>query len=186
MSINFLEFTCFSEKDPGGYTEKPTFYDHIWPYILSHIGEFECVYLFLNHYLSDHFEKEKWKTKISENIYNIGPLSNFSEKALEEIGMRSYDAGHLGVLYQIPASSNTLLDLIDLWPYEGQLIANSDDLGLKDSEIIELKKFTESIDKESFLMAFGHDADPMYLFGNNDMLLKLSITAKDKFNKPKA
>lgn len=55
-----------------------------------------------------------------------------------------------------------------------------DDLGLKRDETLELAQFIESINDSKIIAGFGHETEPLYVFGSSNTLQNLFYQANNR------
>ena len=168
---------------PHGYYDEPDFLEDVWPFFLENSSEFESVYLFKNSYFGGQrywqrrFGKQlgvTLKGRSEPQIIDLGPMTSLSPPLLDDLRHRSFYGGHLNVLYRTNTQGSLIARLCEFWPSPGTLNDKFENLGLANIERDFLLDFLSSVSEQHFLAAFGHDADPLYVFGNLRVLTRLA------------
>ena len=183
----YLKFTIFCGP-PQGYYDKPDFLKHVWPFLLENSASIQSVYLFTNHYFGG---RGYWQRTFGKQlnimldgiqIFDIGPITRLPPALLKDLRHRSFYGGQLNVLYRI-VNKEVMARLCGLWPSPGTLTDNFKELGLKQEELDLLLTFLANNLDDCFFVAFGHDADPLNIFGSLTGLTQVQ-QAQDLKNNP--
>ena len=180
-----LKFTTWCGP-PQGYHDEPGFLNKVWPFLLEHSALISNVYLFKNAFFAG---QRRWQRTFGKSlkltlnsrseleIIDLGPMSSLPTQLLNDLRHRSFYGGHLNVLYKAD-SEDFLAKLCRLWPTSGTISDQVDALGLQEMESDFLTNFLSSIPERYLVAAFGHDADPLYIFGSFPALTKLKWLAE--------
>jgi hypothetical protein len=164
-SISYLEFTSFSESNPQGYDDEPLFDAHIWPLFIERSASIAKVCLFVNSHWSGHGRLLEAGRKVDSHLTDLGQMRLLTEKQLIELNHLSFFGGHLSVFYLINIADDLLKKLQALWQRRPTLSSGTGDLGLTENESSALAGLIQGLGSDQVLVSFGHDADPMYIFG---------------------
>ncbi|MEJ2182860.1 MAG: hypothetical protein P8Y66_05005 [Nitrospirota bacterium] len=160
--IYFLECTSYSENNPQGYDDLPVFHRDVWPLIENNIDSIETIYIFPPH----EEEPEVIEKEIIKNLYR-------EQLRWRNVKHRSYYGGHLDVYFRT-SDLSFISRLISLWRQPCPLMNTVEDLKIEDYKIIFLRNITKEMDESYVLFGFGHDGDPLYLFGQVNTLATIA------------
>lgn len=168
-SSKYIELTSLSEET-GYYDEQPDFASDVWPLLTRHSHAVKQVYLFANHHARG--RGSLWRNP--QEFITLGPMASLSAKRLSEIRNWSFFGGHLSVFYETSSNETWLQGLFTLWLRPAQLKSGDEDLGLTAHEVQRLQNFISGLPADRIVFAFGHDGDPLYVFGREEVLSRLS------------
>lgn len=176
-----VEFTSWIEDDPSGYSDDPEFEKDLWPLIAASRDVSDVCLVRSRFGAKKSLDRLSMKAVTSawqECPLRLGPISNLSERDLGALNHLTTFGGHLSVLYQL-AVAGTLEILLRLWPRHSALSTDFSQLGLNAAELIEIGQALDALCTDGHVVvAFAHDGDPMYLFGENtavaDILIRLA------------
>ena len=173
--LNYIELTLDYGQPPEGWDKMPLFRKDIWPLILVCKDQILEVYLFYNAHWQGKSEANRYCSGSSFNITPLGLISQMPPSMLNELEWRSDFGGHLNVLYLINSNSEILAALTRLYQSPGVFCDDSyDDLGLSLVERRHVQQLIRDIPNNNVLLGFGHDGDPVYIFGQSEILRSLN------------
>jgi len=176
--LSFIELTRHISPQRG-YATVPLFHAHIWPLLLRHADSIREAFLFFNSRWWGSKKSFAGGETISTNIVSVGSLEELSPNGFREIERR-IGMGYFNVLFRIERTSRLLPQLFDLWITHGKVVwGRSDDIGLKKDEAEELAQLVASLSEADVIAAFGHEAEPCYLFGVRKTLEVLLRESKE-------
>ena len=172
MSRSFIELSSYSES-LDRYDGGPYFDTDLWPLVLKNINQIRRVLIF-------HHESSKIPITslgcglmISPNIRDIGAMNQLSSESLATLAVWSF-GGHISVLYHLANESSIPRELFNLYPIPGKLYLNSEDeLGITDEARLEFAVVLNTVPADHVVLAFAHDADPLFIFGSEEGLTSL-------------
>jgi hypothetical protein len=169
-TLTFLELTTYSESNPQGYDDKPSFQSDIWPLFVNTANKIQHVYLFINSNWSDH-KRLKAQGVSAGSCVDLGSMGLLTKKDIKELEHLSFFGGHLNVLYLIEQRDRLIQDLLKLFKKSGvTLRCASQGLSLHVNEQNELRGFLAQAVSSHIFASFGHDGDPLFLFGKLPVL----------------
>jgi hypothetical protein len=173
--MNFIELTSYI-GEPEGYADFPNFPDDIWPLLTRKSKEVESLYLFRNDdslslSWSGHYEV------VTQRIVRIRSMAELTKDELDRIRHLSFYGGHLNVLYRVSTQGSLLSELCKLFPVVRLSSDDIDQLGLEPEALAELRTFTAASPAGFLHFSFGHDGDPLYIFGDLEPLRALLRSA---------
>lgn len=154
--IDYLECTSYSKDNPQGYDDVPVFHKDVWPLIENNIKAIETIYVFE-------------PTEEEPMIYKRDIIDSLYPEQLEHIAHRSYYGGHLDVYYKTNSIS-LIYRLINLWQHPCILKSTAEALKIDNYKIFFIRNVISEMAETSALFGFGHDGDPLYLFGHKNTL----------------
>lgn len=171
--MNFLELTSYI-GEPDGYADSPDFQSDIWPLMRRKAQEIESVFLFR----SDKSSSMGWLGHydlVSQNIIRIGSMSDLNDTELSRIEHWSFYGGHLSVVYRVSIQSSLVHEFCKLFPGVSLSSDDIDQLAMEPELLSELRWLSDESPKEILHFAFAHDADPLFIFGDLDVLRSLLV-----------
>lgn len=179
--LGLVEFTSWIQDDPSGYSDNPEFEKDLWPLIATS-RDISDVCL-----LRSRFSAKKSLDRLSMKVVDsawrefplrLGQISKLSEQDRGALSHLTTFGGHLSVLYQF-AGTGTLQTLLRLWPRHSALSTDFSLLGLNSAELTGILHALNAFCTDGHVVvAFAHDGDPMYLFGEDtavaDILIRLA------------
>jgi hypothetical protein len=99
-----------------------------------------------------------------------------SEAQVVEAKRRTSGEGHFSVLYFLHTASDLLPQLVNLYPHGREPTdERRDDLGMKEDETIELRRFVQTQSPTHSIIGFAANADPCYIFNASPDALALVL-----------
>lgn len=155
----FLECTSWSDENPQGYDDVPRFRKHIWPLLMEgNVQAIETIYVFRP------YEEEPV-------MYEKDSFAGYGYSA--EMEHKSYYGGHLDIFYKTRDRA-FISKLVNLWLRPCTLENSEEKLSIKEIKLKFLERTIKEMGKEFVLFGFGHDADPLYLFGEKSLLTAIA------------
>ena len=169
--MNFIELTSLID-DEQGYADDPEFQSDIWPLLTHKAKDINSVFLFRNHGSRGFGWLGPYQV-VSQNICRIQPMSELTDDELGKIKQWSFYGGHLNVLYSAASESSLVRELCRIYPSFSLSSDDIDQLALDPEPLTELRAFTAALPKEVVHFAFAHDGDPLFMFGELEVLRAL-------------
>jgi len=161
----------------AGYDARPRFDTEVWTLFVAHKAEIEDVCFFANSfwYGGDRRTFAAGR-RVSARISSAGAFAQLADAQVMEAKRRTNGEGHFSVLYFLHSASDLLPRLVNLYPH-GRTLGDErrDDLGMKEDEASELRRFVQTQSPTHSIIGFAANADPCYIFNASVDALNLVL-----------
>lgn len=159
-----------------GYDSRPHFDTEVWSLLVEHKLDVEDVCFFANSFWHGDRRRLPDGRRVSARINSLGAFAQLGDVSLEDARRRTNEAGHFSVLYFLSTASNLLPRLVNLYPHGREHTdERRDDLGMKEDETTELRRFVQTQSPTHSIIGFAANADPCYIFNASIDALSLVL-----------
>lgn len=170
MTVAFMELSSFDDSNPQGYDDAPDFDSDIWALLLARRSSIGRVVSWsaTKPSLLDKLRKQNRVDPIEVQEY--GPMGSLSEPALASLRERSNWGGDFSVFF-ITSDYVLVRELILLYRRSPRI---SQGLAASRVPSAALEIVQRAVAPGIFVLTFGHDGDPICIFGENEALSSLA------------